>query len=104
MNFEKPPKFVRVTTDIKSGKIMDYRMRRTLPTKLDFHFFTQGSWHMLDSQNLLPRQKIDELIQRAKLSLNPNHNRVRVSKGPYWVVTDSTGTVVNDWQSHAQKQ
>jgi hypothetical protein len=102
MNFDKPPKFVRVTTDMKSGKTMDYRMRRTLPTKLDFHFFTRGSWHMVDSQNTYTRERLDELITQVKATLNPNHAHIKVSKGPYWVVTDKDGIVVRDWKSHAQ--
>jgi hypothetical protein len=101
MNFDNPPKFVRVTTDLKTGKTMDYRMRRTLPTKLDFHFFTRGSWHLLDSKNSFSREQLDGLITQAKASLKSNYNK-HVYRGPYWVVTDTAGIVVVDWKSHAQ--
>jgi hypothetical protein len=95
MNYEKPPKFIRVAIDHKTNSKVDYRMKRTIPLATDFHYFAASSWNLLESSNNFTDLRIKQLIDLSAELYNP----IKKGRGPYWVITDSTGAVVKDWKT-----
>lgn len=90
----KPPLQIFTSMCATTKKKVDYKMKRTIPKKLDFHHWSYTplcQWNLKESSNLFTVEKIEELVA--------NIPQTKVGTLiPFWIITDHTGKVLHDWQ------
>ena len=90
----KPPRQIFTSADATTQKRVDYRMKRTIPYKLDFHHWSYSplcQWNLKESANIFTEERIKELV--AGIPQTKVGTLI-----PFWIITDHTGKVLHDWK------
>ena len=89
----KPPRQIFSSVDSANRKV-DYRMKRTIPQRLDFHHWSYSpacQWNLKESANIFTEERVKELVA----SIPQTRAGTLI---PFWIITDHTGKVLLDWK------